>query len=566
MKATYTKTNLRGLLCAALVTVCPYLSHAQAVRDVQQVIELPQQGQSNTTLTKTQDGGYFLISWYYTTGTTGPVAYKLNADLSVAWHHPMELPTPYGGMFQVTDVKECSDGEFIACGRLINEGAYGGAYLLKLDASGNVKWLRRYNESVIFNLNSVVETRDGFISVGSAPGVNLYDGLIMGTDRDGAALWVRKVQGQKTWSGYPGMSGLSQIIDIGGQEFAAVGTVNMQGGEADAVVLRFNDIGGMNGAWVYGDNANGYATSYETGVAIKYVPDEDALVLTGRAMSGSASVCGDVWYSDIWVWKTGAQDGALHWSNRYNNANADGAFENKFSSPADLDCDNGQIGVTGVIMNYTELTASYTYDPFIFRLDQSGNAFNNRLYTQDNSNFLSRIIRTGQQSYVAGGQTWYNGFSQVKLVESYDNILELCNMEEPPFEQNPLDISVLDATITNAMAESVNMELGHFDYAFKEQAICERKLLGNKPGNNTGLPLVQKEAALLIRADRTVVFTAAEHTTVPVTIIDATGRVLRRSTVRNGDKIELAGLSAGVYFLKADMDGKTVTRKIAVTP
>jgi len=83
----------------------------------------------------------------------------------------------YGGKYidEFNDVKETSDGGYIAVGRsnstiitkygIGNNGNYDGI-IVKFDHQGNVEWGRNFGGSNSEQFNSVVETNDGYVTVG----------------------------------------------------------------------------------------------------------------------------------------------------------------------------------------------------------------------------------------------------------------------------------------------------------------------------------------------------------------------------------------------------------------
>jgi hypothetical protein len=588
------------LICAS---TCVFRLQAQAVHDVQMIDEIPQAFQKNQTMIRTADGGYFIITPFDNgIGSAKLMCYKLNADLTQAWARASEYKAS-NAMIWATDVAQCPDGGYIVCGNILDETlGFSSGYLLRLDASGNTQWFRRYTDNLVRWLNGVTVTSEGFITVGVANSL-VYgsDGIILCTDQDGNPRWSTRVLATKYVLGYRNATALSQVIRLRDDAYATIGTTNGVLEESDAVVVVFDNQGTITGNWVYGDDANLDHSAIEEGAAIKYNPDEDAFVMTGRAMRGSASVCGDVWYADLWVWKINATNGSVQWSNRYNILNTpDGV--SKFPYPKDLDYDNTQIGVAGVGQTLVG-PGIYTDNSFICRIDQGGTMFNNRNYVNAADNSLYRIIRTPGQSFVAAGQTKaIGGVNQLKLVESYDNIIEYCEMEEPPYNQVDFPLIVRYADLSPESPKVFDLRMEPLDYPTNEYTICDRQLgsdgLGKtEPGANhqvwpasarnsafdknnlrfgtAGIvPAIDGNSIVLYPNPANSIvnlrFNLVHSSHVSINISDAFGRSVSipvDKDLKAGNQrlsFSIADLSIGVYTLTVQSDSKVWTQKLCV--
>ena len=133
------------------------------------------------SLQTTPDGGYILAS-----GAGGIAILKLDAAGNITWRKT------YGGPFGdwPNSVQPTADGGYIVAGRTSSLGDLSGAWMLKLDAGGNVTWQTTYGGgSVEAELFSARPTTDGgYIGAGRirGPGGTLYRALVLKLAANGA--------------------------------------------------------------------------------------------------------------------------------------------------------------------------------------------------------------------------------------------------------------------------------------------------------------------------------------------------------------------------------------------
>jgi len=206
----------------------------------------------------TIDGGYIVA------GTTNPFAsgvghawlVKLDAGGNVVWQKT------YGGTRHdsALSAKPTSDGGYIVAGETLSfgvqsvPGGIGDAWVFKLDASGNVMWQKTFGGEGIDWANSVQPTADGGYIVaattdlGSTPGNFLP--WILKLDAAGNVIW------QKTYGTGAGIAySVLQATDGG---YIVTGFLNL------SILILKLDAGG-NVIWLrgYGDT-NGGAQAYST--------------------------------------------------------------------------------------------------------------------------------------------------------------------------------------------------------------------------------------------------------------------------------------------------------------
>ena len=201
----------------------------------------------------TADSGFVITGQTNSFGSGGVDGYvmKVNKKGSVVWSK-----TVGGSNYDVLyNVKRTTDNGFITVGQTKSFGnTAGDAWLVKLDASGNVQWSKKYGDG---NINGeigfdVVQLSDGgYAFVGAhryAPGTS--EGFLVRTDGQGNVLWTKQY----------GMSGSDQLGGIVEDSNSLVVSGFYQGGSFyDGYVMKLNKT---NGAvqWTKGFDGEGRST------------------------------------------------------------------------------------------------------------------------------------------------------------------------------------------------------------------------------------------------------------------------------------------------------------------
>lgn len=131
----------------------------------------------------TSDGGFILAGSSTPAGSPGTklLLIRLNADNSVRWQKEFGS-NPSNGAY---DVRETSDGGFIAAGYTTDASGHKSMYLVKTDAGGNPAWEATPASSrPDAEGHGVVETDNGFLVAGSSAGA-----LVVKVDHLGNTQW-----------------------------------------------------------------------------------------------------------------------------------------------------------------------------------------------------------------------------------------------------------------------------------------------------------------------------------------------------------------------------------------
>jgi hypothetical protein len=198
-----------------------------------------------TSIEQTSDGGYIVAAFTFSFGTRGNFwVLKLDAGGNVTWQKA------YGGAGEDVprSIQQTSDGGYIVSGRTGSFGA-GGAdiWVLKLDAGGNVTWQKAYGGAGNDSAYSIRQTSDGgYVAAGWTSS--------FGTDGD---AWVLKLDAggnltyQKTYGGdaLEGATSIEQTSDWG---FIVGGWTNSFGaGGADFWILKLDYDGTLGCGFGY---------------------------------------------------------------------------------------------------------------------------------------------------------------------------------------------------------------------------------------------------------------------------------------------------------------------------
>jgi hypothetical protein len=320
------------------------------------------------SIQQTSDGGYIVAGWtesFLSTCAAAPpgvvqpragFVLKLNPNGSVQWAG-IYGHSFYGQQGQVfcrfetlASIQQTTDGGYIAVGSSAPLPIDMDAWVLKLDANGNVQWERIFSGPQIDMGLAIRQTRNGgYIITGSYEQSPLEpasgDLWVLQLNANGDVVW------QYTYGG-PGMDmGLAvQELDDGG--FIIAGQTAGFPPPPDIWVLRLNSNGTVGWSNTYGGPAND-ETLTET--SIQQTAD-GGFIVVGR--SGSFEAMGG---SDVWILKLYA-NGNVQWSNLYGGPGIEEGWSIRQTS------DGGYI-----VAGLSRLTVQAPSDVWVLKLNAEGN-------------------------------------------------------------------------------------------------------------------------------------------------------------------------------------------------
>jgi hypothetical protein len=189
---------------------------------------------------QTSDGGYIVAGGTQSFGATWMDFWllKLDGDLNVQWQNR------YGGPLHdyLSSMKQVSDGGYILVGRTSSFGTnytYDG-WILKLTGNGNIEWQKTYGGAANDILISVEQTADGgYIAAGRTDsfGSGIGGAWLLKLDATGVITWQRAYGGTRDDS-------ISSVQQKGDGGYVAAGHTGSFGtGETDIWLMTLDESG-----------------------------------------------------------------------------------------------------------------------------------------------------------------------------------------------------------------------------------------------------------------------------------------------------------------------------------
>lgn len=253
------------------------------------------------SIQQTSDGGFIVAGFTdsYGAGLRDAWILKLDANGNVIWQRT------YGGSGtdEVYTIQQTTDGGFIVAGHTDSSGAGGGdVWILKLDASGTITWQKTYGGSsydVAF-FHCVQQTSDGgFIVAGvtfSGSSGN-DDFLVFKIDANGNVTW------QKTYDG-PGYEGARSVQQTSDGGFIVAGYTTSDGaGSFDHWVFRLDANGKVIWQKTYGDSGQDVAWS------IQQTKPDGGFIVAGYkdGYTGTGYLLYRLYSNGNFIWPTGKE-------------------------------------------------------------------------------------------------------------------------------------------------------------------------------------------------------------------------------------------------------------------
>jgi len=215
---------------------------------------------------QTSDGGYIIVGSTWG-GETHEDVYLVKTDASgdTLWTR-VYIDTGYecGKV-----VRETSDG-YIIGGYTNSTGAgYQDVYIIKTDLSGNSQWSRIYGDVSYDAVYDIKELSDGgYIAVGyTGRGGADYDVYLLRLDASGDTLWTRKFGGYSEDYGY-------SVDPVSNDGYVIAGVTNSYGaGHYDVYLIRTDSLGNTLWTRTFG------ATSADVGRCVRHTSDRGYIIL-----------------------------------------------------------------------------------------------------------------------------------------------------------------------------------------------------------------------------------------------------------------------------------------------
>ncbi len=263
---------------------------------------------------QTPDGGYIAAGSYSPDGYGKvPMAMKLDASGAIVWQKSYGTFNGNAAYsFSFNTIRPTADGGYIAGGSALGIGAGSNdAFVVKLDANGDIEWQKAYGGSNLELLAQVEQTKDGGYILAASTQSFSPGGMkswIVKLDATGAIAWQRTFRSASYWR----------------TNYGRVVTETPDNGFAFAASYA-DTVGGNGRVWVVKLDAAGaiaWQRSYSSGVidsGVSIDPTSDG----GFAVGGNTQYAGNF---DYLMLKLDAA-GALEWQRSYGGAGYDWFYQ-----------------------------------------------------------------------------------------------------------------------------------------------------------------------------------------------------------------------------------------------
>jgi hypothetical protein len=366
---------------------------------------------------QTSDGGYIVAGGTYSFGAGSQDLWLLKLDESgkAAWQKT------YGGTGDeyTSFIQQTADGGYIVAGGTRTFGAgLDDAWVMKLDASGDITWQKTYGTTESDYVTFVQQTADGgYIVAGStnSSGAGNYDTWLLKLDGSGNVSWQITYGGTLAdWA-----NSIQQTAD--GGYIVAGGTRSFGVGNQDFWLLKLDVSGNVTWEKAYGGTEND-DTSFVRQTA------DGGYIVTGWTYSFGAG------NRDIWVLKLDSA-GNIAWQKAYGGAASDYAYSVQQTSEGGY-----------VVAGGTYSFGKGQNDAWLLKLDASGNVAWEKTYGGPGGDTAYAVQPTSDGGYfMAGNNTSFGaGFTDLWVLKLDENgSTGTCPSE---------GISTADVTVTTVTA------------------------------------------------------------------------------------------------------------------
>lgn len=314
------------------------------------------------------------------------------------------------GYESARDIVQTADGGFIVLGEtnstdggvIAGHGGTKDIWLLKLSASGNMEWQKRYGGSGFDIGNHIEVMSDGSYLIAGTTSSN--DGDINGNHSTGtftdAVLMKIAASGAMQWSKCFGGSKNDELLDcriINGKIYAA-GYANSVDGDIppsqknyDVWLLALDADGNKIFSKVYGGSQNDVAYAMTIG-------NDHSLTLAGYTTSDDGDVSGAKGSQDFWALNVNL-DGKLNWQS------VAGGTDAEYANTIITDKDGGYLLGGMSYSNDSDVTAAKGEgDYWLVKLDAAGKMLWQRSFGGSGNDNLHSVIlnAAGNELYLAG--------------------------------------------------------------------------------------------------------------------------------------------------------------------
>jgi hypothetical protein len=226
------------------------------------------------SIIQTADGGFVVAgnTLSFGAGSGDILILRVDASGNLSWVRTL------GGMNseEAKSVIQTADGGFLVVGSTSSFGVGNGDLLaLKLSSSGNLEWAKAYGTTNLEGATSVIQTPYGGYVIGGYIEQMLTDVLVLRINPSGDLMWTRAFEGP--W--YESANSIAQVLD--GGYVVAGGSDSWFLHSQDFQVIKIDTSGNMEWTRIYGDT-----TYSERALSIISIPDGGLIFVGYQWISG----------------------------------------------------------------------------------------------------------------------------------------------------------------------------------------------------------------------------------------------------------------------------------------
>jgi gliding motility-associated-like protein len=368
---------------------------------------------------QTNDGGYIIIGWTYSNngdvtgqhpGGTGDCwIIKTDPVGNISWKKTIGGTGYEDGL----DIKQTTDGGYIVCGHTSSNDAdfanlyTGGSYqydafVAKLDATGNIQWIKTYGGAGYDVFISIEQTADGgYITSGytssndnDVSGVHGdIDAWVVKLDGTGKIQWQKCVGGKMkdaAWCIKPTpdgnfvFTGFSESID---------GDIKNSRGKLDIITGKLDAQGNL--LWI--KNFGGSLDDWGWRLVCT---SDGGYVVAGYAFSSNGDITKHYGQNDIYLLKYDAQ-GNLLWQKNF------GGYD--YDDPYSLEqtADGGFIVGGRTLSTSVDVSSNHgNNDYWVFKVDMNGGLLWEKTLGGSKQDIAHSFIATSDGGYIVAGTSY----------------------------------------------------------------------------------------------------------------------------------------------------------------
>ncbi|HLP95844.1 MAG TPA: T9SS type A sorting domain-containing protein [Saprospiraceae bacterium] len=481
----------------------------------------------------------------------------LNAQPSIQWQRA------FGGSDSddAYAVQQTQDGGYVVAGSTVSidgdiVGNHGGSeyWVIKLNANGQLNWKKTYGSTNNEGCYKIRQTSDGgYILAGFTSSNNGQvsgnhgdlDAWIVKIDSTGLIQW-QKCYGGSFWEEAWSITGTTD----GGYIFAG------RTGSSDGEVTGYH---GAFDFWVVKTDANGEiqwqkalgGSDIDLGYVVKQTSDGGYIII-GESLSNDGDVQGANGNGDYWVVKLNSS-GEIAWTRMLGGPSLDRANDVWETS-------NGSFVVFGhITKNGGDISTYYGgYDWWLVKLDASGDLIWEKTYGGSKDDFSRSIYQTSDGGFIMAGSTNSKDGDVQDNDGGVDFLLIRVDSSGQILWQKTLGGTMGERAYSIAGTKDGGSIVAGFAWSNNGDVsgvhgVADYWIVKLAPETSstqspTAIPLnlYPNPATQWITLNLPII---EQH--MQVNITDEQGRVLQTRSIRTDEKLDIAALPLGVYWVSA---------------